>query len=210
MTTTESAGTTAGPRLTAAGKRTRDRIVGAAAGLMFRKGVAGTTIPEVQQAAKVSASQVYHYFADKNDLVRAVIEHQIENTLEVQRPLLDHLDSFGALRAWAAAAVAAQESRSCAGGCEIGSLASELAETDETMRADLVAAFERWERPIRDGLRRMRDNGILRPEADVEELAAAMLAAIQGGLLLAQVRRTPAPFKAATDAAIGYIETFAA
>ncbi|MFC3501587.1 TetR/AcrR family transcriptional regulator [Micromonospora krabiensis] len=200
----------AAPRLTAAGRRTRDRIVRTAADLMFRKGVAGTSIPDVQQAASVSASQIYHYFGDKSELVRAVIRHQLERTLDGQRPLLERLDSIEALRAWCAAAVEVQEQRGCTGGCAVGSLASELAESCEAMRGDLVAAFDRWEAPIRDGLRRMRQNGTLTAEADVDRLATAMLAAIQGGLLLTQVRRSTEPFRAATDAAIGYIETFTA
>ncbi|WBB69995.1 TetR/AcrR family transcriptional regulator [Micromonospora sp. WMMD812] len=198
------------PRLTAAGRRTRARIVGAAAELMFRKGVAGTSIPDVQQAAKVSASQIYHYFGDKNDLVRAVIRYQIERTLQGQQPLLDRLDSIEALRAWCAAAIEVQKQRDCAGGCEVGSLASELVESCDAMRDDLVAAFDRWEAPIRDGLRRMRQRGALVPDADVDQLATALLAAVQGGLLLTQVRRSTEPFRAATDAAIGYIETFTA
>ncbi|MGK5739416.1 TetR/AcrR family transcriptional regulator [Micromonospora sp. URMC 103] len=198
------------PRITAAGRRTRDRIVRTAAELMFRKGVAGTSIPDVQQAAKVSASQIYHYFGDKSDLVRAVIRHQIEQTLAGQQPLLEHLDSFEALRAWCAATVEVQERRGCEGGCEIGSLASELVETCELMRGELVAAFDRWEAPIREGLRRMRRNGTLAAHADVDKLATAMLAAVQGGLLLTQVRRSPEPLRAATEAAVGYIETFAA
>ncbi|MFC0509033.1 TetR/AcrR family transcriptional regulator [Micromonospora costi] len=198
------------PRITAAGRRTRDRIVRTAAELMFRKGVAGTSIPDVQQAAKVSASQIYHYFGDKSDLVRAVIRHQIERTLEGQRPLLDRLDSFEALRAWCDEAVEVQKRRNCEGGCEIGSLASELVETCELMRGELVAAFDRWEAPIREGLRRMRETGVLVADADVDHLATAMLAAVQGGLLLTQVRRSPEPLRAATDAAIGYVETFAA
>jgi TetR/AcrR family transcriptional repressor of nem operon len=176
---------------------------------MFLRGVAGTSIPDIQAAAQVSASQIYHYFGDKQGLVRAVIEHQIEATLNGQRPILDHLDSFEALRAWCAAAAARQESRDCEGGCEIGSLASELAESNDATRGDLVAAFDRWETPIRAGLRRMQERGELRADANVEELATAMLAAMQGGLLLSQLRRTSDAFSQATSAVIGYIETFA-
>ncbi|MFI6265432.1 TetR/AcrR family transcriptional regulator [Micromonospora sp. NPDC051006] len=201
---------TAAPRLTAAGRRTRDRIVATAAELMFAKGVAGTSIPDVQQAARVSASQIYHYFGDKNELVRAVIRHQIERTIKGQQPLLDRLDSIEALRAWCAATVEVQRQRDCAGGCEVGSLASELVETCETIRADLAAAFDRWEAPIREGLHRMRQRGALVAHADPDQLATALLAAVQGGLLLTQVRRSPTPLQAATDAAIGYIETFTA
>ncbi|MEV5694623.1 TetR/AcrR family transcriptional regulator [Micromonospora globbae] len=207
---TTTAPAPSGPRITAAGRRTRDRIVRTAAELMFRKGVAGTSIPDVQQAARVSASQVYHYFGDKSDLVRAVIRYQVEQTLQGQQPLLDRLDSLDALRAWGAVVIDVQERRNCEGGCAIGSLASELVESCEAMRADLVAAFDRWEAPIREGLRRMRERGVLVPEADVDRLATALLAAVQGGLLLSQVRRRTEPLRAATDAAIGYIETFAA
>jgi TetR/AcrR family transcriptional repressor of nem operon len=64
--------------------------------------------------------------------------------------------------------------------------------------------------PIRNDLARMQSRGDLSPDADVRHLATAMLAAIQGGLLLTQIRRSTAPFRAATDAAIPYIETFTA
>ncbi|MFJ8613569.1 TetR/AcrR family transcriptional regulator [Streptomyces sp. NPDC093675] len=210
MTETDAAAAPAEHRLTAPGRRTRERIVEAAADLMFRKGVAGTSIPDVLHAAGVSASQVYHYFGDKRGLVSAVIDHQIEASLNSQRPVLDRLDSFEALHAWCDAAVAGQERRNCEGGCEIGSLASELVETDATLRADLVAAFERWEAPIREGLARMQQRGEISADADVRNLATAMLAAIQGGLLLTQIHRDPRPLRAATNAAIAHIESFAA
>ena len=58
------------PRLTPKGERTRARIVGAAAGLIYERGVAGTTLEDVRAAAEVSGSQLYHYFADKDELVQ--------------------------------------------------------------------------------------------------------------------------------------------
>src|ERR1700739_4689207 len=64
--------------LTRKGQETRQRIVDAAAGLMFRQGVAHTTIEDVRAAAGVSSSQLYHYFDDKPALVRAVIDHQAD------------------------------------------------------------------------------------------------------------------------------------
>src|SRR4051794_26225375 len=88
------------PTLTAKGHATRDRIVAAAAELMYRNGVAGTSTPAVRDAAGVSSSQIYHYFADKDALTRAVIAHQSEAVVSTQRSLLGRLDSFAALRAW--------------------------------------------------------------------------------------------------------------
>src|ERR1700722_17143915 len=87
-------------RLTRKGLATRTRIVVAAADLMFRRGVAGTSTEDVLAAAQVSNSQLYHYFADKNALVHAVIQHQADGIIEGQRPLLDQLDSVAAFEQW--------------------------------------------------------------------------------------------------------------
>jgi AcrR family transcriptional regulator len=192
-------------RLTRKGLATRARIVEAAAGLMFRHGVAGTSNEDVLAAAHVSNSQLYHYFPDKNALVRAVIEYQADGIIDGQRPLLDQLDSLAAFRQWRDMLVDLQRQRHCEGGCPLGSLSSELAETDEPARAALATGFDRWEAPIRDGLRRMRDRGELADDTDVDRLALATLAALQGGLLLTQAKRDVGPLEAALDLAISQI-----
>jgi AcrR family transcriptional regulator len=193
-------------RLTRKGKATRDRIVAAAAELMYERGVAGTTTEDIQQAAgDVSPSQIYHYFRDKKSLVQAVIAHQTQAILAFQEPLLTTLDSVEALEAWRDAVVAAQLRRDCAGGCPIGSLASELADQDPQARTELARSFLRWQDAIRDGLRAMRDNGELRADADPDSLALAMLTALQGGLLMTQTRRDTVALETVLDAMIDRI-----
>ena len=197
-------------RLTAKGKATRGRIVDAAAELMFAHGVARTGVEDVQKRAGVSASQLYHYFGDKRTLVRAVIARQTEAVLEAQEPLIGRLDSFEGLQAWRDVLVDLQRQRACAGGCPLGTLATELADADPEARAELAAGFDRWEEPIRAGLRAMHERGDLRPEADPDRLALAVLAAVQGGLLLTQTRRDPEPLAVALDTVLAHIHTFAA
>lgn len=198
-----------GRRFTAKGLATRGRIIAAASELVFEHGVAGTAMEDVQQRAGVSASQLYHYFADKDDLVRAVIVHQTDGVLQAQQPLLDQLDSFSALERWRDLLIDIQERRHCVGGCPIGSLAAELADDDPQARADLVAGFERWEAPIRAGLRRMRERGDLRLDTDTDTLALALLVALQGGLLLAQTRRSTASLRAGLDTVLAQIKCHA-
>jgi AcrR family transcriptional regulator len=206
MSQTAPAETTGLPRLTRKGQATRDRIVEAAAGLMFRQGVAGTTIEQVQEAAGVSASQIFHYFAGKRALVRAVIAYQSEAVLTAQRPLLGRLDSIEALRAWADQYVSLEEQLKYQGGCPIGSLGSELAETDAAARHEVQRGFARWEEAIRDGLRAMYARGDLRRSADPDALALALLTALQGGILMTQIRRDPAPLRAVLNAVLAHIE----
>jgi AcrR family transcriptional regulator len=197
-------------KFTAKGQATRARVVSAAAELVFAHGVARTSIEDVQSRAGVSASQMYHYFTDKDDLVRAVIAHQTEAVLAAQRPVLDELDSFAALERWRDLLIDLQEQRHCAGGCPIGSIAAELADDDPDARADLAAGFERWEAPIRAGLARMRERGDLRPSTDTDTLALALLAALQGGLLLTQTRRNTASLRAGLNTVLAQIQSYAA
>ncbi|HJP80433.1 MAG TPA: TetR/AcrR family transcriptional regulator [Pseudonocardiaceae bacterium] len=197
-------------RLTRKGQATRDRIVAAAAELMFARGVAGTSTDDVQTAAGVNTSQIYHYFGDKRNLVRAVIAYQTQAILDAQQPMLSKLDSMEALRAWRDALVDLQHVRQCQGGCPIGSLASELAEHDDAARAELAAGFARWEAAIRDGLRAMHQRGDLRPDADPDQLALATLAALQGGLLLTQTRRDTLALEAGLDTMLAHIDSFSA
>ena len=207
MSQTSHAETTGLQRLTRKGQATRDRIVEAAAGLMFRQGVAGTTTEQVQAAAGVSASQIFHYFSDKRALVRAVIAYQTEAVLAAQQPLLARLDSMDALRAWADLYVSIEEQLKYEGGCPLGSLGSELAETDPAARQDVERGFARWEEAIRDGLRAMYARGDLRRSADPDALALALLAAVQGGLLMTKIRRDPAPLRTVLDVVLAHIES---
>jgi TetR/AcrR family transcriptional regulator, transcriptional repressor for nem operon len=190
-------------RLTRKGQQTRQRIVSAAADLIFEQGVAHTTTEDVRAVADVSSSQLYHYFDDKPALVRAVIEHQADTIVAGQETF--DLSSLDGLRAWRDWVIEHQRELSCSGGCPIGSLGSELAETDPAARAQVAHGFERWEAAIQSGLREMHARGGLAPDTDPDTLALALLAALQGGLLLTQIGRDTKPLEAALDAMLELI-----
>src|SRR5271155_4371307 len=143
---------TASDRLTAKGRATRARIVAAASELMLQRGVARTTIEDIQEAAAISTSQMYHYFADKNDLVAAVIDFQTAGVLGVQHLGLDRIDSIQDLYRWRDIMVNLVRNLGCVGGCPIGSMANELSESDPVARARLARSFAQWENMIHDSL----------------------------------------------------------
>jgi TetR/AcrR family transcriptional repressor of nem operon len=196
--------------LTRKGAHTRQRIVAAAAGLILTKGVAGTTLDDVRAEAGVSSSQIYHYFADKEALVRAVVDYRAQSVVgDTHEPLLTAVEGIDGLRAWRDTIVSTQEHAGCQGGCPLGSLGSELAELDHVARQDVAAGCVRWETAIRVCLQGMRDRGQLVPAADPGQLATAMLAALQGGLLLAQIERSVRPLATALDVMISITESLA-
>jgi TetR/AcrR family transcriptional regulator, transcriptional repressor for nem operon len=196
--------------LTRKGAQTRHRIVTAAANLILQQGVAGTTLEDVRSEAGVSSSQIYHYFADKETLVRAVVDYRAETVVgETHEPMLAAIEGIEGLRAWRDMIVSLQQDAGCQGGCPLGSLGSELAELDHEARHDVAAGFSRWEEAIRACLQGMRDRGQLVPAADTDQLATAMLAALEGGLLLAQIERNVRPLAAALDVMISLTESLA-
>jgi TetR/AcrR family transcriptional regulator, transcriptional repressor for nem operon len=203
------AGTGSGRALTRRGRETRQRIVAAAAELMFENGVAETTLEDIRAAAGVSGSQVYHYFEDKRALVRAVIDYQSGAVLDTQGAHLDRLDTMAGLRAWRDFLVDHQRRLGCRGGCPIGALGAEVAETDDVARLAAARGLRRWEARIRDGLLAMHARGGLPPGTDPVDLALATLAALQGGLLLTQIQRETRPLEVALDAMLDRIQALA-
>jgi len=193
-------------RLTRKGAATRARIVDAAAELIFQQGVVRTTIEEVRDRAHVSNSQLFHYFEDKPALVRAVIERQAERAIGTQEQF--DLSNLDGLREWRDFVVDHNRNTGSHGGCPVGSLGAALAETEPEARALVAASFARWEARITAGFLQMHELGRLAPEADPRQLALATLAALEGGLLLAQVQRDSEPLAAALDAMLTLVTTF--
>ncbi|WP_329484305.1 TetR/AcrR family transcriptional regulator [Kribbella sp. NBC_01484] len=191
-------------RLTAKGHATRARILAAAADLVHRRGVAGTQLEDIRRVAGVSGSQLTHYFRDKPTLIDDVIGWQAETLLD-REPALD---SIAAWHRWADRVVARQTARRFEGGCDFGSLAGQLAESRPETRARLAAGYQRWLDRFRTHLRTMRDNGILRPDADPDYLANTILAAMQGGALLTQTLRRPEPLRDSLNAALVTLDSF--
>ena len=195
-------------RLTRKGEETRQRIVAAAANLMYEHGVTEATLEDVRAAAGVSGSQIYHYFSNKQELLLAVIDHQTEAVLAMQAPHFGHLDTIAGLRGWRDSMVEYQRRLQCRGGCPIGSIGSEIAEDNPQARLAVASGYLRWETEIRTGLRAMHTRDTLRGNPD--DLALALLTALQGGLLMTQIHRNVRPLETALDAMIDHIEALTA
>ncbi|HTP21117.1 MAG TPA: TetR/AcrR family transcriptional regulator [Solirubrobacteraceae bacterium] len=184
------------------GRATRERIVRAAAELIAERGATGTSLDDVRAATAASKSQLYHYFGDKRGLVEAVVGHQCAGVLGFQARALAAVSDWESLERWAELMVTGVEQRGGRGGCPIGTLTAALADTDDGLRISLNEAFRAWGDAIRGALARLRDNRLITAEADLDRLTTIMLAAIEGGLLLAKASRDPEPLRTALDGAI--------
>ncbi len=123
------------------GAQTRAHILATAADLIHQRGVAATSIDDILEASGAGKSQLYHYFEDKNALVREVVAHNLEVVLSAQGSRLENLSTWEGIETWLDSIADAHEDSGLVGGCRIGSLAAEVADRDERLRLDLVDAL---------------------------------------------------------------------
>jgi len=189
---------------TGRGRASRERIVERAAELFAERGVAETSLDDVLTAAGAGKSQLYHYFSGRDELVEAAVGLRCTQVLAGLTQALGRVASLAGLTQALAGFVAGFEQMGLP-GCPIGSLAAEVAEHNEGARLRAAAAFDAWEGLFADALERMRQQGELRADTSPAVLATALLASIEGGMVLSQARKDPASLHIAVEAGLAQV-----
>jgi AcrR family transcriptional regulator len=175
---------------------------------MYVRGVNAVTLDDVRAATGTSKSQLYkHFRAGKPELVRAVVAFRAEQILTREEQRLERLRSMSGLRRWRNALVQGAALQGGAYGCALGGMVVELSDQDEEARTSLSEHFATWKGLLAKGFRRMQDDGVLSVEADPDAVATGLMAALQGGYLLAQADHDVAPMATALDMALAHIES---
>ena len=171
--------------LTARGAATRKRIVEAAAALIRERGVADTGLDDIGAATATSKSQMFHYFpGGKSDLLHAVAVHEAEQVILDQQPYLGDLTSWRKWQAWRRRVIEkydAQRDR-----CPLTALTTQLGKATPLTRAIVSDLYDTWLAHLAAGVQALKDSGELDASTDVDAVATAVLAAVQGGVVMMQ------------------------
>ena len=206
---TTSASSTAS--FTAKGLATRERILATAADVLLAEGLSGFSIEKVRQAAAVSGSQVTRYFADKDELVRAVVQRQIETVLAFHRqPKVGGLDTFADWESWADLNLRYLRKIGYRGTATYHTLAGQLAKYDPRTRQTFADGYRRWVTLLEDSFARMKSRGTLARSANPRQLAEVVVACHQGAGLLAFTFREEFPLAHVVRFIVNYLRSFAA
>ena len=176
------------------GKDTRQRIVEAAMELFWLKGFGSTSIADILSRSQVNSGSLYYFFPGKQDVLIAVLEAYRDGI----RPMLlepawagvdDPVERVFALLARYRTALVESD---CTYGCPIGSLALELHEPDEPVRALMADNFRGWVDEVEGCLRFAGDR--FPPDTDLRALAELALNVMEGGVMQSRTFRDIAPF----------------
>lgn len=194
---------------TGRGRASRERIVERAAELFADHGIAATSVDEVLAAAGAGKGQFYHYFRGRDELAAAAVGFRCAQVVAGLTEALGGVSSLAELERALAGFVAGFEEMGMP-GCPIGTLSTEVAGHNEEARLAAAAGFDAWERLLAGVLERMRQRGELRADAEPARLATALLASIEGGMVLAQARKDMSSLRVAVEAGLAQVRTYLA
>jgi AcrR family transcriptional regulator len=192
--------------LTAKGEATRRRIIEGAALEMRERGVALTTLDDVRLRTGTSKGQLFHYFPDgREQLLLAVAQHEADRVIADQQPHLSKLTSWAAWQAWRDDVVARY--RGQGQQCPLSVLITQIGRNTPGAQAVTTQLLSRWQGDIATGIREMQARRKIGSGLDVEQTAAALLAGIQGGVMVMLTTGSLTHLEAALDVGIAQLRT---
>lgn len=170
------------PPSLAAGASARDRLLESAQRLLWEHGYEAMSPRMVMEDSGVGQGSLYHHFKTKKDLAHAALEgiaawltERALSTLAAPgRTPLECIEDWLTLP------------RDGLKGCRVGRLASEQAIHDEAIGGPVGSYFVALRAALEDALRKAQHQGELSEDVNVVDLAAMLVATVQGGYILAR------------------------
>jgi AcrR family transcriptional regulator len=196
--------TTAKGAVTAKGAATRRRIVEAAAAEIRERGLNVTTLEDVCRRSGTGKSQLFHYFPEgREQLLLAVAELEAEHVFHDQQPYLSELTSRAAWKRWRDVVV--ETSRSQGLHCPLGVLIADMGRHSPAAQAVTVQLVRQWQECVRTGIEATQAAGEANPALDADRTAAAVIAAIQGGVSVLLSTGSATHLEAALDLCLDHL-----
>lgn len=181
-------------------------MVRGAAQLLRQRGYTGTGFREVIELTGAPRGSIYHHFpGGKAQLAGEAVDYVGGLAREAIADSLDESDPIRALRAFVELWRADFERSGGRAGCPIAAVAVESHDEAPELLDSAARAFEQWRSEFADCL---RGAGVPRGRAD--RLAALVVSAVEGAIVLSRAERHPTPLldvarelEAVIEAALG-------
>lgn len=175
----------------------RDRILDSSRRLMRTRGYTAVGVAEICADAGVKKGSFYHFFDSKQALtVEAVGDQWTEERGSLNAAVDGAADPLDRLRALVDCLIAPQRAdhgeSGAIHGCLYGNLALELSGREPEVRRRLAEVFDEQVEMVARLIDQARDAGRIGADGTGHDLARALVAQVEGMVLLARVRNDPA------------------
>lgn len=164
----------------------RERFITATTELFRRQGYSATSMKQITDAAGLPTGSLYHFFpGGKQDLAAASLQTSGEVYRELLELIWDSSDGpAAAAQAFFDGAADVLEQTDFIDPCPIGTVAREVASTNEYLRKVTNAVFDSWVSTATD---RLIAAGL--GESVARDVATCLVSTIEGGFVLARASR---------------------
>lgn len=178
-----------------------ERLVESTRELLWERGYTGTSPKGIQQRAGVGQGSMYHHFAGKRELALAAIGRTAE---EMRARAEEQLSGAGNSVERVTAYL--RRERDVLKGCPIGRLTQDPEVMADSALREPVDRTLSWLRErLAQVLAEGRERGELDDSLDPCAVAAATVAVLQGGYVLARAAASVEPFDRAVDGVLGLL-----
>ncbi|MFI6728702.1 TetR/AcrR family transcriptional regulator [Streptomyces atratus] len=189
------------------GEATKARILEAAADLLVTEN--DVSLDDVMRVTRTSKGQLFHYFpGGREQLRRAAAERHLARLALADAPTMQ--GTWQDWEAWVELILCRHEQQARDDACEVAAMAGRALDVDKVTRELAGRMYEQWSSELRDQLQAMQSNGLLRSDAPIDELASAVLAALQGGAVLDKATGSHRHLAHALHQALVLMRTYAA
>lgn len=177
--------------------RSRTALIDTAALLFRRQGYAATGVNQILETADVKAGSLYHHFPNgKQELAAAVVDSAGGDIERLLRKFLDSDSSVADIVGGWIDLMIVQLASDQRDGCPIEPIATESVNASPQVRDASARAFAGWTAAVAE---RLRVDGW--PARESEQTALAVIALIEGALILSRTAGDDAALSAAKVAA---------
>jgi len=188
---------------------TRGKLLAAAFEEIYRHGFQAASLDRILAGAGVTKGALYHHFPDKAALGYAVVDEVVKGpVLDVYLAQLEQsADPLTALQD----VLRRRADDFAAGGVELGcplnNLAQEMSPLDEEFRRRVAEALGAWTAGYARALERAKTLGLVRREVDPAQVAAFIVAAVEGSFGMAKNARSVATLRSNLEVLVSFLDT---
>jgi TetR/AcrR family transcriptional regulator, transcriptional repressor for nem operon len=177
---------------------TRKRLLDHGVALMLMNGYRGAGLADILKAAQVPKGSFYYYFENKEAFGAEAIEHYLAPFLRrlserLREPGKNGLDAVAAYFQELAGEL---EANGFTGGCLLGNLMGEIADSSPAARAALKRGVDRYRDLLAEGLARAQAEGAARKDRPARAMADLLIDGWQGAMLRMKIEQSATPLHA--------------
>jgi TetR/AcrR family transcriptional regulator, transcriptional repressor for nem operon len=195
---------------TKAPEDTRGRILKAAFDEFYRNGFQGGSLNRIVEGTGTTKGALFHHFTGKNDLGYAVIEEVVRPQMKARwlDTMASSIDPIADVkRAMQSFAQEAVEKGGIAHGCPLNNLAQEMSPLDEGFRKRIENIYTEWRECLEAALARGIKTGKIRKDISPRNVAALIVAALEGMIGSAKNAQSMELLKQAGAAFFDYLDS---